>query len=109
MSAITITRAELEQYRETRAKRLELDRQSKALEVEEKQFEEKVQSQLVKAKKTNTKRFGWVLSLVPQKNSVKWKDEFIRACGAAAASKLQEAAGDKEPKISITAPSDEAE
>ena len=98
-----ITRDELDEYARINAERKDLDRKSKNLETREKQIVAKAMAELKAAGKSHVVRYGYALSLEKGRASVSWKDAYVDACGAEAATVLQEAAIGKEKAV-ITVP-----
>lgn len=86
--AITISREDLDEYREINTERKELDRRSRALAKRCKQVEAQVLEQLQDAGKTSAKRFDYTLTLTDGRPSVKWQDQFILVAGPDEAQRL---------------------
>lgn len=103
--ATKLTKEELDEWREKNARRLELDRESKALDERCKQILAKATDLLKESGKASIKRFGFTLAWIAGRATVAWKDAFLKECGSDKAAELQaEAAKNVEKKISVTPP-----
>ena len=96
------------EWQQIETQRKELSRQSATLGQRAKQLEADFEAELKKTGKQSVKRHGFTLSWVDGRATVKWADEFLKACGADEANRLKdEAAKSAEQKLSISAPAEE--
>lgn len=106
--ALKISREELDEYAGLLEEKRKLDQRVSTIEKRIKQIITAAHAQLEAAGKSNATRYGYTISIVDGRATVAWKEAFIEACGADAATALQEAAVAK-PKCVITPPASTAE
>lgn len=97
-TAPKVTKADFSKWQELEAKRLELQREAKAIAALLEPIEEKFEA-FVRAKepkKLSIATCGFVLAIQTKPGTVKWKDEFIRVEGTEAAEALSKAAPTRE-------------
>lgn len=95
------------EWQQIEAERKELSRQSQTLGQRAKQLEADFEAELKKTGKQSVKRHGFTLSWVDGRATVKWADEFLKACGPEEANRLkEEAAKSIEKKLSISPPAE---
>jgi hypothetical protein len=95
------------EWQQIEAERKELTRRAATLGQRAKQLEADFEAELTKSGKQSITRHGFTLSWVEGRATVKWAEEFLKACGADEANRLkEEAAKSVEKKLSISAPSE---
>jgi len=95
------------EWQQIEAERKELSRRSAILSQRAKQLEADFEAELTKTGKQSIKRHGFTLSWVDGRATVKWAEEFLKACGPEEANRLkEEAAKSIEKKLSISPPAE---
>ena len=84
-----ITADQLANYVADQERRLKLYRQLDSLKRKMQPLEEHFLAVLQAAEKRSVKRHGYTIEIIDGSPVVRWKDEFIAACGDKAAEKLQ--------------------
>ena len=87
-----LPKSDLHEWSALESQRRTLQRQMATIRARQDELESKFETELRASGKTQIKRSGFTLAFAPGRASVRWADEFAKACGPEAVQRLKDAA-----------------
>lgn len=97
-------REHLEEWSALENQRRTLQSELGTVRQRQQQLEEQFEAELLASGKSQLKRHGFILAMVPGRATVSWSTEFLKACGQEAAQALKTAAAATAKSVFVITP-----